>query len=460
MSSIGSLSGSWSRQWSTLAPCAGCSCCLAKGEMLIVAEAVVSGNAVRLIQRMPGDIDVELPASILNYVARTQQPVILDDALEPNPHQADPYFQAAKPRSVLCLPLVKQQRLVGALYLENGLASHIFTPERIAVLQLLASQAAISIENAELFRDVQQAQEEARQAGDELRRAFDLMPALAWRTDAAGVLEMANKQWHDYTGMSPEEAQSILDAFHPDDLEKVRDRWRHLLEFRISGEVEARMRRFDGEYRSFLVRATPLRDDNGAVVKWHGTNTDIETLKRAEQAQEALARVTRLTAMGELTVSIAHEVNQPLMAIVTNAASCLRWLALEPVNISEARSAAERIIRDGHRAGEVIASIRALARKSPTEFVEVDLNEVITEALMLARNELDRNAIAVETRLGAEAGLALGDRVQVQQVVLNLIINGVEAMSDQQGTPRVLRLSTEPAEGGSSRCPFVIPVLG
>jgi C4-dicarboxylate-specific signal transduction histidine kinase len=148
------------------------------------------------------------------------------------------------------------------------------------------------------------------------------------------------------------------------------------------------MQRFDGEVRSFLVRVTPMRDSVGKVVTWHGTHTDIENLKRAEQAQEALARVSRITAMGELTVSITHEVSQPLMAIEMNAASCLRWLDEEQLDVAKARQAAQRIIRDGQRAREVIASMRMLTRKAPHETTEVNINDVIGEVMLLTRNEI------------------------------------------------------------------------
>ena len=413
------------------------------GEMRIVAEAISLGGTVRLAQREFGTTDTELPISILNYVFRTQQPVIIDDARETNPHGHDIYIVSAKPRSVLCLPLIKQQSLVGALYLENDLASHIFTPDRLSLLQMLASQAAISIQNAELFRDVQGAQEQARKVSEELRRNFDLMPVMAWRAAPDGAFEIANKRWYEYTGLSDVEEISLLDPFHPDDVGKVAERWAQLRTFSVSGEVEARLRRSDGQFRSFLIRAAPVRDASGNVVEWHGTNTDIEDLKRAEEAQEALARVSRLTAMGELTVSIAHEVNQPLMAIVTNAASCLRWLGGNAVNLVEARAAAERIIRDGHRAGDVIASIRAMAQKAPPKLVPSEINAVISEVLVLVRNELERHNIVVETRFADDAGPALIDRVQIQQVMLNLVMNAIEAMDCVDPARRALTVRTE-----------------
>lgn len=416
------------------------------GDMHIVAEATGQETVAVKLQAQ-AEISIELPKSILNYATRTQEVIIIDDASAPNPYSADKYIRSVRPRSIMCLPLVKQKRLVGVLYLENNLSSHIFTPDRLSVLQLLASQAAISIENAQLFSDIQAAKDHARRAGDELRLSFDLIPTLAWRAASDGAVEFVNKQWHDYTGIVDATGPKWMRAFHVDDMDKV-EKWRQSLEHGIAEECEGRMRRFDGEYRRFLIRATPLRDDRGDIVKWHGTNTDIEDLKRAEQAQEALARVSRITALGELTVSIAHEVNQPLMAIVTNAATCLRWLADDKPNIPEARLAAERIIRDGHRAGDVIASIRTMAKKSHPETSALDLNAVVLEVLMLTRNELDRHDIIVETDLRADIGPALGDRVQIQQVLLNLIMNGIEAINASHHQRRSITVVSKPAEPG------------
>jgi PAS domain S-box-containing protein len=414
------------------------------GEMHVVAEAVTGRNSVTVHLRHQAAPAGELPQSVLNYVVRTQDYVIVDDALKSRVHSADEYVRRVRPRAILCLPLVKQKRLVGILYLENTLSSHVFTAERLSVLQLLASQAAISIENANLFRDVQRAQESARRVGEELRRSFDMIPALAWRASPDGSFEFANRQWHEYTGISSDDALcgTWIRAFHPDDEEKVEGVWRKALEAGSAGEVEARMQRFDGEIRSFLVRVTPVRDDLGKVVTWHGTHTDIENLKRAEQAQEALARVSRITAMGELTVSITHEVSQPLMAIEMNAVSCLRWLDEEQLDVTKARQAAERIIRDGQRAREVIASMRMLTRKAAHETSEVDINEVIAEAMTLTRNELERHGISAELVLAADVAATRGVRVQIQQVILNLVINAIEAMVGGEEAERVLHISS------------------
>jgi PAS domain S-box-containing protein len=423
------------------------------GEMQVVAEAVTGRNSVTVHLRHQAGTAGELPQSALNYVVRTQDYVIVDDAMTSRVHSADEYVRRVRPKAILCLPLVKQKRLVGILYLENTLSSHVFTAERLSVLQLLASQAAISIENANLFRDAQRAQESAKRVGEELRRSFDMIPALAWRASPDGRFEFANRQWHEYTGISPEEALSgsWIRSFHTDDEEKVETAWYEALEGGSAGEVEARMQRVDGEIRSFLVRVTPMHDGLGKVIAWHGTHTDIENLKRAEQAQEALARVSRITAMGELTVSITHEVSQPLMAIEMNAASCLRWLDEEQLDVVKARHAAERIIRDGRRAREVIASMRMLTRKAAHETSEVDINEVIDEVMALTRNELGRHGILTERILSPDVGATRAVRVQIQQVILNLVINAIEAMAGGQEAERLLRVRSAGDGAGQLR---------
>ncbi|RTM02020.1 MAG: GAF domain-containing protein, partial [Bradyrhizobiaceae bacterium] len=412
-----------------------------EGEMTIVAEAFTGESGVTVHRSAPSDFHGRLPQSVLNLVVRTREHVILDDVSVHNAHSADSYLVRARARSVLCLPLIKQGDLSGVLYLENDLSPGTFRGNRLTTLQMLASQAAISIQNAQLFQQVREAQEEARRAEHEFRLSFDLIPAQAWRTSADGRLEFANKRWHDYTGI-PQDGRSLEEAWpdvmHPDDLGKIRATWRYMLETGLPGELEARVRRHDGEYRRFLLRGSPMRDDGGRIIKWHGTNTDIQEMARAAEAQEALARASRLTAMGELTVSIAHEINQPLMAIVTNAATCLRWLGDGHVDVTEARRAAERIIGLGHRAGDVISSIRAMARKTTPRTGPVDLNGAVVEVLQLMRGVLERHGVLAVTELSPGIRPAFGDRVQIQQVLLNLIMNGIEAISSAAGAQRLI----------------------
>jgi C4-dicarboxylate-specific signal transduction histidine kinase len=215
-------------------------------------------------------------------------------------------------------------------------------------------------------------------------------------------------------------------------------------------ETEARLRRADGEYRWLLIRAVPLRDETGKIVKWYGASADIEDRKRAEEtlrkSQAELAHVTRVMTMGELAASIAHEVNQPLSAIVNNGSACLRWLDGAAPNLDEAREAARRIIRDGNRAGEVIARIRAFLRKTDTEKARLDINQTIQEVVILTRNEAVRKGVLLRMDLAVDLAPVLGDRVQLQQVILNLVMNGVEAMASAPDLPRELLIRSRQYE--------------
>jgi signal transduction histidine kinase len=172
-----------------------------------------------------------------------------------------------------------------------------------------------------------------------------------------------------------------------------------------------------------------------------------EALRKSEDAlrdaEANLARIARITAMGELVTSIGHEVNQPLMGIVTNADACLFWLASGRPQLDQARQAAERIVRDGHRVGDIIKSIRALARKAPPELTQLEVNDVIAEVLGLLRGELRRHDIVLETELSSGLEPVMVDRIQVQQVILNLVMNGIEAMNPITDRSRVLRLTTQ-----------------
>ena len=172
--------------------------------------------------------------------------------------------------------------------------------------------------------------------------------------------------------------------------------------------------------------------------------------KRAEEAllraQEELAHVTRVMTLGELTASIAHEVNQPLAAVVTNGQAGLRWLALEPPRLDEARAAVERIVREGNRASEVIQRIRALAKKNPTLMVSLDINDVIREAILLVQREVSSHRVSLRTELASALPAVLGDRIQLQQVVVNLVINGVDAMATITDRPREILIQSQPHE--------------
>ncbi|WP_259668183.1 PAS domain-containing sensor histidine kinase [Rhizobium lentis] len=288
-----------------------------------------------------------------------------------------------------------------------------------------------------------------RESEHKLNLIINTIPAMAWSCTSDGRLEYFNRNLIDYVGLPFEEIVGFgfYRMFHPDDVELMRMAWDDIVASKKSRPVDARIRRADGAYRWFNLRQSPLLDSDGNVVRWYGVVVDIEDRKRAEeslrQSQSDLAHVTRMTATGELAVSIAHEVNQPLMAIVTNAGTCLRWLQPGHTDIEQARLAAERIVNDGHRAGDIIASIRALAQKSPARMERTDLRGAVRDVLDLLRGELRHREIELDLDLPKWPLEVIGDRTQLQQVVLNLVMNSAEAMAAASSERRIRIRCTE-----------------
>ena len=300
----------------------------------IEAEATTSGGTVVVRSGEAVAAEAAFPDSVVQYVLRTHDSVILADASAQNPFFADDYIQRRHALSILCLPLIDQGKLTGVLYLENHLASGVFTPERITVLKLIASQAAISLENTRLYRDLQEREEALR------------------RSEA------------------------------------------HLA-----------------------------------------------------QARAELAHVTRVMTVGELTASIAHEISQPLSAIVTNADAGLRWLAGAVPNLEETVQVIRRISRDGKRASAVVSRMRALFKKTPATKEPVDINDAIQEVLALTQHEIQRNRVSIRTQFADDLPSVDGDRVQLQQVVLNLLVNAIQAMSTEPDATREVQLTSQMIAG-------------
>jgi PAS domain S-box-containing protein len=278
----------------------------------------------------------------------------------------------------------------------------------------------------------------------ELSLIIETIPALVWCAAPGGELTYVNRRVLDYTGASPEDMarDGWTHYLYPDDFEPTLRAWSHAVATGSHYEVQYRLRRSDGAYRWFHVLGQGLLDSEGGLTRWYGLLIDIDDRKSMEEAlrttQTRLSRATQTATVGELSASIAHEINQPLAAVVTNGHACLRWLTADTPNLGKAREAAERIVRDGKEAGEVVRRIRALFRRATLEKVPLDLNDVIGEVLGLLGAEATKRSVSVETNLETTLPPVVADRVQLQQLILNLLLNGLDAMDGLSGRPRKL----------------------
>lgn len=652
----------------------------------VAAEARASdaGLEVRLCD-LPIDASCG-PESLLRFVIRTSQSVILDDPSRAGLFSHDLYLRQRRPKAVLCVPLVKQGRLAGLLYLENTLTTHVFTADRVTVLELLAGQAAISLENTRLYSDLQareakihrlvdaniigiifwhlddeitdandaflemvghrredltdgrvrwadlhppdwrarhrealaqlkttgtiqpyereyfrkdgsrvpvlvggaafdpernqgvsfvvdlsdrkRAEQALRDSEEQWRAVFENNPTMYFMVDAAGCVISVNPFGAEQLGYAVDElvGRPVLDIFHPADRAVVewnaaacfehlgrtmswesrtvrkdgtviwvretarampikqlpvllvacediseRKRVEHLTQqwfdsspsglaivgrdyrFRRVNPVFARYwgipteslvgahvgifrgmedfeqvikphldQCFAGKELEFrytqwinqamgqrcvIVTYTPLRPSSEQVEAALVIHNDITEYERAAEAlretQAELAHINRVTTMGQLAATIAHEINQPIAAAVTNAQAALRWLAAQPPELGEAREALESIVADGNRAGEVIGRIRALIKKAPVRMEPLDVNQTVAEMIGLINSEIVRNGVVLQTRLATSLPLVAGDRIQLGQVILNFVMNAIEAMKSVPEGSRQLVVSSE-----------------
>jgi PAS domain S-box-containing protein len=401
---------------------------------LIQAEARSTGDQIQVVLCQKSITGIACPTSLVRYVIRTHESVIVDDVSRSNFSFEDDYLRGRQTKSILCLPLIKQGRLTGLLYLENTLTSCAFTPARTAVLELLASQAAISLENARLYNDLQERETRIRRLVDS-----NIVGIAIW--DFQGRIIEANQAFLDIVGYAREDLASLRwTELTPSEWRDVDDQ--AFAELRAAGTVPPREKEYfrkDGSRVPVLVGRALFeskRDEGVAFV------VDITERKRVEGAlrdtQTHLEHVMRITTLGELTASIAHEVNQPLTAVVANAEACLRWLSRGTPDLDAARRSAESIINDGNRASEVIRRVRALANKSDIERAPLDVNDVVREVIAIVHSQLVRHQTLLRIELTPALPMIFGDRIQLQQVIINLVMNGIEAMQSVTDRPREL----------------------
>jgi PAS domain S-box-containing protein len=308
------------------------------------------------------------------------------------------------------------------------------------------------------IRDIserKQAEDKLRASERTLRELTETIPQMLWSAETDGSINYCNQRVLDYTGLSAEQVRGAgwMKSVHQDDIEKLGQAWTAAVSTGEPFQYEFRCRRTaDNTYRWCVSSALPLRDREGRVMQWFGSVVDLHDWKEAQQAlqmtQTELARVSRLTTMGELAASIAHEVNQPLTAVTNNSSACLRLLAAGNLQPEILRRVLEEIVADGNRASAVVARIRGFIKKEPAEKNRLNINDVIQEVLALADHELYENRVRLERQLTKALPLVSADRVQMQQVLLNLIMNGIESMAAVTNRPRSLCMQSRIDDSG------------
>ena len=369
---------------------------------------------------------------------------MLDDASARGSFSNDEYIRRTHARSILCLPLVKQGRLIAVLYLENNLAANVFTPARIAVLNVLVSAAAISLENSRLYRDLQE-----REA--KIRRLVDANIVGVLISNLEGPIFEANDaflQMVRYTREDLTSGRLRWTEMTPPEWQAVTER--AVAQLRATGTCEMYEKEYfrsDGSRVPVLVAGTVIGNS------WSETLAfvlDLTERKRAEeererlrQAQADLAYMSRVITVGELAASLAHEIKQPITAAVMNAKTCARWLQRDEPNIAEACEAASRIVKDTTRAADIIDRVRSLYRRGAPQRELVDINEIVREMMVLLHDEANRYSIPIRGELSPGLPKVMADRVQLQQVLMNLMLNGIEAMKDTGGELTITSKRTE-----------------
>jgi PAS domain S-box-containing protein len=296
---------------------------------------------------------------------------------------------------------------------------------------------------------IMRAQEALRESEQRSRSAIDAIAGLIVVLAPDGEIETVNRQASEYFGQSQEELKQwgASDAVHPEDLSHLAEVLRRAIASRNPYHIDLRMRRFDGEYRWFDSRGVPIRDDSGRIARWYVLATDIEdrtrALARLDQMQSDFAHMNRVSMMGELTAELSHEITQPIAAARNYARAALNFLDRQPPDLHEVKKQLGGVVGAADRSREIIGRIRDHIKKAPPRKACFDLNRAIDEVIALGRSAISRNGVSVRTLFAEGLAPVEGDRVQLQQVVLNLILNAVEAMGSVGAGPRELLISTE-----------------
>lgn len=410
-------------------------------DLRLRAEAVAYGNSLGVKSLDESLESADLPETIIRYAARTGDLVLIDDASASSDFSGDGYVSRTRARSVLCLPLIRQGRTIALLYLENNLSAGVFTAQRVAVLNLLSSEAATALENSILYGELQTREFKIRRLVD-----ANIVGIFFWDLD--GEILDANDAFLEIIGYDRDDLTSgrlNWERLTPAE-------WLHIDKQRIAPELEStgtvqpfekEYFRKDGSRVSVMIAAATYGE---GFTRGVGFVLDLTERKRAEasmrKTQLELEHANRVASLGQLTASIAHEVRQPITASINNALAARNWLNSNPPDLSEVRALIEAIIRNGTRAGEVIRRVHDLVKKEPRRSDQVDINSAILEVVDFARHEASKQKIDVRIFLAEHLPKVSGDRVQLQQLFLNLTMNAIEALSEVEPDRRVLSIAT------------------
>jgi PAS domain S-box-containing protein len=322
--------------------------------------------------------------------------------------------------------------------------------ENVPALQLFLATVSIPLMLlAALITEGRDKTNALRESESRFRSMADSAPLMIWMTDTAKSGVYFNKRWLDFTGrgMNQELGEGWAEGIHPEDLDHCLTTCKTAFDARESFNMEFRLRRRDGEYRWIADYGIPRYAPDGAFAGYIGSCMDISDGKRDElQLQEQRAELThlsRVAVLGELTGALAHELNQPLTAILSNAQAAQRFLAQEPTSLSEVHEILKDIVEEDKRAGEVIRRLRALLKKGETQLQKLDVNDVVNDVFELARADCVSRGVTLQRDLALSLPEVRGDRVELQQVLLNLIINACDAMSTCDPRDRTLTIATK-----------------
>jgi signal transduction histidine kinase len=416
------------------------------GELLAKADASFPREKTKFFASQPPAREFRLPAGLSERVLARQETVVRQDGWKGSA-LVDP-AECAPGRNItqLCLPLIHQERTIGVLYLESDREQEAFTPRCVWVMSMLASQAAVSFESAQLF-------EALRETNMWMVRGQQIGRMGSYRWNTRTLLSRASRECYRIfdidLDVNPVPFEVFKSRIHPDDFPALGQA--------LAAAVSTKSP-FSHEYRVVHKDGTTLQVvavgqfDPGPTgdVELEGIITDITERKAAEQAlmdaRTELVRAVRLASLGELAGSIIHEINQPLTGIIMSAEACLRWLARDPVEPGEARKSAMRVIEQGRRASDVVTGLRSSVRDAQPRFTDVQINDAVEEILLLLKRDLERTGVTLRADFDRSIPNVEGDRVQLQQVVLNLVRNAIDAMAGVSGRARVLTASSKVAD--------------